>query len=158
MPTQARIIDVADAVVDYLVASNPPSGGTKAVRRYITPMDAEKEVGRWAYVFPSKRRFGQGRTRGRRAHVFEVSVVVAERIPADCRSESAREAWADSMVLWVEDNVFLPLTNEQTLDLIPGSAVYPVDVGGGIVDVLNNDAWSQYKLFWSQVDLGFWEG
>lgn len=154
----ARVLEVADAVVAFIQTAAPSSSGVTVERR-IPPdaVDAEKLIGRWVYVFPTRRRFGENRTRGRRAHVYEMSIVVVERVPKDERTKDGAQAWSDGVLEWVEDTIFLPLTDEEELELIADAAIHPVE-SGGIVDLQNPVAWTENKLFWSQVDLAFWEG
>jgi len=159
----ARVIEIVDAVVAYIRANQEPTNGATVERR--VPPDTQVErayyenlVGRWVYVFPTRKRFtNEGRTRGRRAQVFDVSVVVAERVPTDYRTEPERRAWADTVVEWVEDTIHAPLTDETTLDLIAGAAIHPTEAAG-IVDLVNPGAWAEGRLFWSEVQLAFWEG
>jgi len=158
----ARVLEVADAVVDYIRA-NMDDRGVTAVERRVPPDVLEEKafyenlVGRWVFVLPTRHRFGENRTRGRRAHVYELSVITAERVPTDYRNEPERRAWSDGVLEWIENTIHLPLTDEENLVLIAGAALYPTEAAG-LLNLIEPSLWSQLHLLWSEVQLAFWEG
>lgn len=117
-PGAARILAIADAIAANIAAlwaasSSPPSGSDAVTRAYEVPIgDADDEsniIGRQVYVFPTEFHSPELATRGEDYRDYEISILTAERY-ADAAGQ-ATKAWLDVRVAFVEQIVWLPLSN-----------------------------------------------
>jgi hypothetical protein len=146
---KARLVEVAEAVVERLTKRLDDPASATVEREYVVEIDAAKLEGRKVYVLPGGVENQGPASRAEDFDDYKVGVVVVER-HAGQRSDLSE--WADERVLWVQTQIWERLQDVREGLLL--DCLWPQLSNWLAYDY---DLLREKKLFWSEVEVTFRE-
>jgi hypothetical protein len=147
---EARVIEFCDAVVAAILASWVPVSPNAVSSEYEPDFDIATITGRKVYVFPAG--YGQAGTvtRGEDENEYRVSVIIMERYTDE---GAVPKAWLNARVLWVQNSLYVPLTDARAASILGES--WPET--GDVTTVYDLDVLRDYKVFLSEIEIAYRE-
>lgn len=146
----ARLIEVADAVVTRITSNLDVPGSATVAREYTIDVRAEDVSGRLVYVLPGGVENQGPATRSDDFDDYKIGVVIVERYTG---TAADRKAWLDARLLWVQTQIWDRLQDVRAYGLLL-SSLWPQLSNWLAYDY---ELLRQKKLFWSELEITFRE-